>query len=174
MEIILKNIKTYNQVLSLIEVTHLRSEILNTPMFWRGNDGLKDPINTLTKYFDKDDKIFVRLQNVLTTLEPRINLHTLQRSGINLTMPQLDPPYFHTDGPDTITCLFYLNPKFDQNQGGETQFDFDNHIIGIKPEPGRLIIFDGNISHRGTYFRNQTRITVFLKYIKHPKINLFE
>lgn len=101
-------------------------------------------------------------------------------------------PYFHLDGDkgqDAKTFLYYPNLSWDINDGGETQFlvnkDFSrNHwpyvspylekkhtpetedeIVGILPKPNRLIMFDAEIWHRATSFRDKPRYTIAVKYI---------
>jgi hypothetical protein len=86
------------------------------------------------------------------------------RSYVNLFLPN-ERPYFHTDG-NVITCLFYFNPKYGIDEGGETQFIIDGDVRGIFPEPGRLVVFDGTILHRATSYRNKPRITVAVKFGK--------
>jgi len=49
------------------------------------------------------------------------------------------------------------------DEGGETQF-YQEEIKGIRPVAGRIVIFDSNILHKATSFRNQIRYTVALKY----------
>jgi hypothetical protein len=171
---LLNGIKTYNKALSLPEVMSLREKILETPLLWAGINLPGHPVNTLKKFFRPNDEMFIRLQNVLFNHEPRLKLHKFERAGINVIMPQTDPQYFHPDGDNIITALFYINPKFDLQEGGDTQFDLGDYILGIKSEPGKLIIFDGKIEHRATYFRKNTRITAYLKYFKDDNINLFE
>jgi hypothetical protein len=92
-----------------------------------------------------------------------IKLDSCIRCYVNLFLPN-ERPYFHTDG-DVITCLFYFNPKYDIDEGGETQFIIDGDVRGILPEPGRLVVFDGRILHRATSFRSKPRITVAVKFI---------
>ncbi len=86
------------------------------------------------------------------------------RMYINCFAPG-ENPYFHTDGKTGITCLFYANPEFKINDGGETQFFIDEHNFhSILPIPNRLCYFDASILHRATSFRNTHRFTIALKY----------
>ena len=50
-----------------------------------------------------------------------------------------------------------------------SQFNYDkfyinNDIYGITPVPNRMVVFDANIQHRATTFRNDHRFTVAIKY----------
>ena len=86
----------------------------------------------------------------------------LYRMYINCFAPT-ECPYFHTDG-EGITFLYYPQYTWDIDVGGETQFVIDNEIKGVFPIPNRLVMFDGNILHRATTFRNKHRFTVAIKY----------
>jgi hypothetical protein len=89
--------------------------------------------------------------------------NTLYRSYINLFQPN-ENPYFHTDRETGKTVLYYANIEdYKLDEGGETQFYLDE-IKGIRPLPGRVIIFDSNILHKATSFRTYNRYTVALKY----------
>ena len=86
----------------------------------------------------------------------------LYRMYVNCFAPS-ECPYFHTDG-EGITFLYYPQHIWDIDMGGETQFVIDDEIKGIFPIPNRLVMFDGNILHRATTFRNKHRFTVAVKY----------
>ena len=87
----------------------------------------------------------------------------LNRIYVNCFSPKEDG-YFHTDG-DCITFLYYPNlEQYDIDEGGETKFLVDSNIQGILPVPNRMVIFDGNIKHSATGFRNHHRFSVAIKY----------
>lgn len=74
-------------------------------------------------------------------------------------------PYYHIDGETGITCLYYVNPEYRIDDGGETQFFLSkDESINILPIPNRLCYFDANILHRATSFRNIHRFTIAIKY----------
>jgi prolyl 4-hydroxylase len=52
-----------------------------------------------------------------------------------------------------LTFNIFLNDEF---TGGETDFfdDNGNLLLSAKPKPGRSVIFDGNINHRGNKVLN--------------------
>lgn len=88
----------------------------------------------------------------------------LYRMYINCFAPS-ENPYFHTDGdPGDITFLYYPTPRWELNDGGETQFLVDNEIYGVTPVPNRMVYFDASVLHRATAFRNKHRFTVAIKY----------
>ena len=74
-----------------------------------------------------------------------------------------ETPYFHTDG-EGITFLYYPNLEWNLQDGGETQFYVDGNILGVPPAPNRLVMFDGEIVHRASSFRDRYRFTVAIKY----------
>ena len=88
----------------------------------------------------------------------------LQRSYVNLFLPN-DRPYFHQGG-EVFTCLFYLTPQYDIDEGGETQFIVNNMIHGLPPRPARLVVFDGMLWHRATSYRSHPRLTAAVKFVK--------
>ena len=89
---------------------------------------------------------------------------TLYRTYLNLFIPN-EQPSFHIDGDNTVTCLYYLNPSLDPNEGGETQFFIEEEIRGIISKPGRLIVFDGRLLHRATSFKSHPRLTLAFKFV---------
>lgn len=89
--------------------------------------------------------------------------YTLRRTYINCFSPS-ENPYFHTDGEAGLTVLYYPPSEWCINQGGETQLLVDNQLVGILPISNRALVFDANILHRATSFRDRHRFTVALKY----------
>ena len=86
----------------------------------------------------------------------------LYRMYVNCFAPG-ENPYFHTDG-EGLTFLYYVNPEWNVQEGGETQFYVDDNVYGVSPIPNRLVMFNGMILHRATSFRSQHRFTVAIKY----------
>ena len=65
-----------------------------------------------------------------------------------------DSPMFHKDSPNNDngrTFMVYPNKVWNLNWGGYTVFaDENNNVIDVSnPYPGRVVIFNGNISHCG-------------------------
>lgn len=73
-----------------------------------------------------------------------------------------DMLFTHTDcqpGSDELTALWYVCIAWDHEWGGETLF-FDSHNDAravVSPRPGRLAVFNGNLTHAG---RPPSRICV--------------
>ena len=94
---------------------------------------------------------------------PDLKKLNLYRMYINCFAPS-ENPYFHTDGEDGYTFLYYPQKDWKLDDGGETQFIIDNNLYGILPESNRMIMFHANIPHRATTFRDRYRFTVAIKY----------
>jgi Rps23 Pro-64 3,4-dihydroxylase Tpa1-like proline 4-hydroxylase len=91
---------------------------------------------------------------------------SLYRMYVNCFSP-LENPLFHTDGTDgDVTFLFYINEEWNVNDGGETQFYFNNTLYGIPPQKNRLVWFNANLLHKASSFKNKYRFSVAIKYTK--------
>lgn len=103
------------------------------------------------------EKIYSVCPN-LRSMENYTNYINVYPAGVN--------PYWHSDTPggSSRTCLVYLNPKTDLDEGGETQFLIDDEIVGVLAKPGRLVVFDGQMLHKGTSFRSIDRVTLAIKF----------
>lgn len=61
--------------------------------------------------------------------------------------PHIDMP---PAGARGITALYFVNPRWDVDWGGELVFfEAGEPSIAIHPAPGRLVVFDGTLLHRG-------------------------
>lgn len=76
--------------------------------------------------------------------------------------------YPHIDGVNCVTALYCANVEWDPNWQGETTFfDGDEPAIVVAPKPGRLILFDGGVVHRGAPPARdcwEPRLNVVFKY----------
>ena len=136
--------------------------ILNSPFYYGEYDNKNTPPTGLT--FDiKENSIINFFENCAIQKMSELKNYKRHRIYVNLFISG-EIPYFHVDGDKIITCLFYLNPEYSLDEGGETQFFINDQICGIQSKPKRMVIFDGNILHRATSFRNYCRITVALKF----------
>lgn len=62
-----------------------------------------------------------------------------------------DFQFAHEDG-DGWTALYFVNSKWHEDWGGELMLypdDMQDLAYAIIPKPGRMVIFDGMIRHRG-------------------------
>jgi SM-20-related protein len=77
-----------------------------------------------------------------------------------------DCPTLHSDH-DTegfYTCLYYANPQWYPDWGGETMFynSTRNDIVrAVYPTPGRIVFFDSRIPHAA---RSPSRLCDFIRY----------
>jgi hypothetical protein len=153
----------YNGVFTPEENLKLYNSILYGKNFTYGEvDSYDTPPTGMVYDLSCDDQLYGTFYKAVARNWVEVEKLNLQRAYVNLFLPN-ENPYFHNDG-NVITCLFYINPEYDINEGGETQFIIDDNIIGIKAKPARLVVFDGKIVHRATSFRKHPRLTVALKF----------
>ncbi len=91
--------------------------------------------------------------------QKQLNAHTernyrMYRCYCNL-VSYGDILFNHTDcqpGTHEMTALWYIQDQWDVEWGGETLFfnARDDASYVASPRPGRLVIFDGSIKHKGT------------------------
>lgn len=99
------------------------------------------------------DPFFLRLRHVAEQLFPGEVLRD-QRAYVNSSVHG-DSYFIHRDCSahrNHVTVLYYANPNWQIDWGGETIFyDDDNEPqIIVTPRPGRMVISRGAILHRGT------------------------
>jgi Rps23 Pro-64 3,4-dihydroxylase Tpa1-like proline 4-hydroxylase len=85
------------------------------------------------------------------------------RMYINCFSPR-EIPYFHTDGSNGVTLLYYPQYDWKPDDGGETQIFVDDNIHGVVPISNRMLMFDARMLHRATTFRDRHRFTIAIKY----------
>ena len=125
-------------------------------------DNQNTPPTGMVHNIPESEKIYSLFESKLSAV-PFIKGMELYRMYVNCFAPS-ENPYFHTDGENGITFLYYPNMNWDLQEGGETQFYINDDIYGITPVPNRIVIFSANIKHRATTFRNNHRFTVAVKY----------
>ena len=80
-----------------------------------------------------------------------------------------DFQFAHTDG-NGWTALLFANKRWEEDWGGEIVFypeDHDAYRYSIYPKPGRLLIFDSTLYHRGgvpSKFFHGPRMSVAIKF----------
>ena len=126
-------------------------------------DSKDSPETGMVHNFNLNSSIVEVFQKNLIDLYPEIKKFYLERMYINCFAPS-ENPYFHIDAELGITCLYYPTKSWNYDDGGETQFILNDEIKGVLPIPNRIVIFDSNILHKATSFRNKHRFTVALKY----------
>ena len=170
----MEDILVYDDIFSKEEVEKMRELLLyESPFVYGIADNRNQPPTGMTYEFTKPfAPVDIQLHKLANSLIHKIfeqtdkiknkKIHTIRT---NLFIPG-ENPYFHSDGDEFITCMYYMNPYFHPDEGGETQFLIGGEIKGILPKPGRLVIFDGSIIHRATSFRTQPRLTLVISFYK--------
>lgn len=82
-----------------------------------------------------------------------------------------DMQYPHRDLAHGITALYYANPDWNEKWLGETVFYGEERepLYTVSPKPGRLVVFDADIVHRGGVPSRECyrpRISVAFKFIR--------
>lgn len=138
--------------------------------------------------YDREDTNLRHLRKNLTIpeiqalkldgLEARLRSLILAKSGrqpkikaiyMNLNYPG-EYQFSHYDGKG-ITALLYINPSWNFDWAGETQFYTDKkstHSRLALPVPNRLVMFDGMILHRGgvpSFLAQDFRRTLVFRYV---------
>ena len=113
----------------------------------------RPPWNGPNDYFDSVRDIFLpklgvtRLARVKANLQVRTNFHRKSPDG------------YHTDFPDVITSIFYVNT----NNGW-------THIKGhgkVKSVANRMVLFDSNLEHTGyTCTNKNTRVVINFNFLR--------
>ena len=64
---------------------------------------------------------------------------------------KLDKPKYHQD-PGKVSYMFYMNSEWKRQWGAPTKFKSKKYHLSRKviPKPGRLVIFDAKLWHKGT------------------------
>lgn len=133
------------------------------PYAWGEIDQAGVPPTGLVSVFAPGDPLVAEFLGLCPEPLPTARL---ERAYVNLFLPR-ELPYFHQDNanPGHVTVLYFANPEWEPQQGGETQFFMDDRILGVLPVPGRVCAFDARIRHRATSFRDGARFTVALKFV---------
>ena len=96
------------------------------------------PPTGMTHNIPEDEIIYKLFASRILKAVPDLKKLNLYRMYINCFAPS-ENPYFHTDGDDGYTFLYY-------------------------PQSNRLVKFDASLVHRATAFRDKYRFTVAIKY----------
>ncbi len=92
----------------------------------------------------------------------------MRRAFVNLNLHD-DIQFIHDDG-EVWTVVLFTNAEWREDWGGELLF-YDRHpqggALAIAPKPGRMVIFDGVIPHRGgvpSKICREPRVTFVTKF----------
>jgi len=98
----------------------------------------------------RDEFRYVEFYLLKKLEEQKIDTSRITRCYYNC-FRKCDTPRYHTD-PGGRTYMFYLNKEWNKLWGAPTKFKKKKYYIPklIFPKPGRLVIFDANLLHKGT------------------------
>jgi hypothetical protein len=147
-----------------IEYEHAINYCLTAPYYYGEVDDKLSPRPAgMTSEIAKESQIFKIFDTEINKKVKEVKDLSIYRMYVNCFAPE-ERAFYHSDGKTGITCLFYVNPDYDVNVGGETQFIVGNNGINILPIPNRLAFFDANILHKATSFVDKHRFTIAIKY----------
>ena len=159
-------IKVFDNFLSEKDFNYVNNYCLTANYTYGERDNFDTPPVGMVSEIPLDSQITSLFQNVINQKISQVLPYNLYRSYINCFSP-LENPYFHTDGDNGLTLLFYPNKEWSLNDNGETQILLKNQvdqIVGIFPIPNRMLVFDASLLHRATSFRDKHRFTIAFKY----------
>jgi hypothetical protein len=120
--------------------------------------------NKIELKFKKETEAILKNSNYFDILKPeRVYASASPYGTVNL-------PHKDYEGTDGLTIMYYLNESWNLDFGGETVFyneQNDEIQKSVIPKPGRVLFFDGNITHvaRDTVRNfNDLRMVLTFKY----------
>ena len=149
------DIRIFDNVVPLDLIERLDRELsFNHPWFFSpdssdaGSDAGVDPVSLGTVH--KREWFCNEVENPLLNILSSIGYSTdkCYRSFYNC-FQKLDNPQYHED-PGGHSYMFYLNKEWHWYWGAPTLFKTKKGIKRIYPKPGRLVVFDAYIEHKGT------------------------
>ena len=146
------------------EYEYVINYCLSSPYYYGETDNPGNRPTGMTSNISNDSFIFKIFDKAIQEKVDQVKNLPIHRMYINCFAPD-EKAFFHTDGNQGFTCLFYVNPDYDVNDGGETQFIVNSSGINILPLPNRLSFFKVPLLHRATSFRNKHRFTIAIKYL---------
>ena len=162
----LDSIKIIDNEISDIELYY--RYVTSLPFYYGERDNRNTPPTGMISELPLNDSgIYSKLKDVYFNHKKDLcdEYVTLDRAYVNCFAPR-EPAYYHADG-NCFTLLYYANPIWVPNEGGETKFLCGNiDVFSVAPVPGRVVIFDGSLQHTAVPFRSVHRFTVALKYKK--------
>ena len=122
------------------------------------------PVTGMVHNIPETEFVYKLIKKRLNDSAQQVQGKKLYRMYVNCFVPG-EQPYFHVDGDEGVTFIYYPNMEWDKDDGGETQFLMNDDLYGVLPIPNRMVVFSANLLHRATSFRNNHRFTVAIKYV---------
>lgn len=137
-------IKIYNNFVPLNDVKEIEYALINTDAWYFSIDDQSTNSYTLgkTRTVSEYTDIEQYLHNLISE---KFDTSRIFRSFSNC-FRKGDKPRYHTD-PAGVSYMIYLNSIWKWYWGAPTKFKGKRSVY---PNPGRLVIFDANIPHKGT------------------------
>ena len=147
------------------EQNYILGYCLDANYHYGEQDNNDTPPTGMVHNIEKNQKIYQLFSNRINEIYSKyVNGLSLYRMYVNSFSPN-EQPYFHTDGEDGFTVLYYpIGYEWNVNDGGETQFYIDGDLYGVTPEPNRMVLFDASMLHCAKTFRNRYRFSIAIKY----------
>jgi len=168
-------IETYDEFLPFDEYSNLYSAVEKLPYYYGEADGPGYAPSGLISDLN-DSEIHNYLYQKVKNLDSVKDL-VHKRTYVNY-FGMLEYAGYHDDST-AKTLLFYFNQQWDINDGGETKFVIDakdvpgikcenTHdypiILSVAPIPNRVVIFQGDMIHTASSFRDKGRFTLAMKF----------
>ena len=160
-----KDLSIRDNIFNVDEHKNIINYCRRCPYFYGEDDGADTPPCGMIHNISKNEYIYKLMSDKIENeLHPDAKKLTLYRMYINCFSPA-DKPHFHTDGPSGLTFIYYANDEeWGVNAGGETQFYIDGMLTGVPPIRNRMVMFDANLLHCATSFRNHYKFSIAIKY----------
>ena len=144
-------ITTYDDLLSIDDVSYI-NHILTYEHPWYFSNDITSEYNSnkgnLSLGTIRHREDFFDFDNYLMkVLSDRFDTSKIFRCFSNC-FRKGDRTNFHVD-PGGKTYMFYLNKDWKRRWGSHTIFR-RNGMVKVLPKPGRLVVFDASIEHKGT------------------------
>jgi len=156
-------IHIFDQALTRAENSQYLAWCRRKPWRWGESDYQGGPpAGVISDLEDSEDRtLFIERAQKLCDLLAGLPVN---RTYINMYMPG-ERPHWHRDGA-VWTVLYYVTDEREPQWGGQTEF-LDHttmEIRGILPQPGRMIVFNGDLLHRATAYPHRERFTIAVKF----------
>ena len=79
------------------------------------------PVTGMVHNIPETEFVYKLIKKRLNDSAQQVQGKKLYRMYVNCFIPG-EQPYFHTDGDEGVTFIYYPNMKWDKDDGGETQF----------------------------------------------------
>ena len=143
------NIKIIDNVLSIEILKNFEKTFIERPWFL-GYDGEELENFSLGHIRYKNNFTQIEIYLLSKLKEQGVDINRIKRCYYNC-FRKCDNPTYHMDY-GRQTYMFYLNKEWSKFWGAPTKFKSKQYHIArsVFPKPGRLVIFDSNIWHKGT------------------------